>query len=273
MFGSYLERVRAVRPLIHNITNYVTVNDVANMLLAAGASPIMADEPQEAAQITALCSGLNINLGTLNARTIEGMLAAGVRSKELAHVTLLDPVGAGASDLRTQTAINLMDAIGFDIIRGNISEINTLAKGSGTTRGVDADPGDVITEDNLPEMIHFAGDFAKQRGCISVITGAIDLVSDGERCYVIRNGHPRMSRITGSGCMLSGLMTAFAAANPAHLLEACAAAVCTMGLAGEIGHKRLLAGEGNATYRSRLIDAVDQMTGEDLEQGANYELR
>lgn len=135
MLGECIRNVRINAPLVHNITNYVTVNDVANILLACGSSPIMADEPEDAEEITAICKGLNINIGTLNKRTIEGMFRAGRRSEELRHVLLLDPVGAGASALRTNTAVRLMEELSFDAIRGNISEIKTLAYGSGTTKG------------------------------------------------------------------------------------------------------------------------------------------
>ena len=230
MLGKCIENVRKSVPLVHNITNYVTVNDVANVLLACGGSPIMSDEPEDVKEITSICQGLNINIGTLNKRTIEGMLAAGARANELGHVTLLDPVGAGASGLRTNTAVELMEKVRFDVIRGNISEVKTLAQGSGTTKGVDADVADAVTEENLEEGIAFAKAFAKKAGCIVAITGAIDLVSDGASCYIIRNGRPEMGKITGTGCQLSGMMTAFLAANPEQKLEAAAAAVCTMGL-------------------------------------------
>ena len=205
MLGNCIENVRKSVPLVHNITNYVTVNDVANVLLACGGSPIMSDEPEDVKEITSICQGLNINIGTLNKRTIEGMLAAGARANELGHVTLLDPVGAGAR--------------------------------------------------------------------IVAITGAIDLVSDGASCYIIRNGRPEMGKITGTGCQLSGMMTAFLAANPEQKLEAAAAAVCTMGLAGEIGWGYMQKGDGNATYRNRIIDAIYNMDKETLEKGAKYEIR
>ena len=287
MIGIYLDQVRAHAPLIHNITNYVTVNDVANMILACGASPIMADEAEDAAEITVICGGLNLNIGTLNRRTIEGMFAAGRRAKGLGHPVLLDPVGAGASTLRTRTALEIMEKIRPDVIRGNISEIRTLWENrpgrsrengeeqvsAGATRGVDADIKDAVTEENLEEGIAFAKAFAKEIGCIVAITGAIDLVSDGDSCYVIRNGRAQMSRITGTGCQLSGLMCAFVTANPEQKLAASAASVCAMGLAGEIGWSRMKDGEGNATYRNRIIDAVYQMDGDTLEQGAAYEIR
>ena len=273
MLGYCIENVRATVPLVHNITNYVTVNDVANVLLACGGSPIMSDEPEDVADITSICGGLNINIGTLNKRRIEGMFVAGQKANELNHIVLLDPVGAGASALRTNTAVKLMEELKFDVIRGNISEIKTLAQGNGTTKGVDADVADAVTEENLDETVAFAKNFAKESGSIVAITGAIDLVSDGEKCYVIRNGRPEMGKITGTGCQLSGMMTAFLVANPENKLEATAAAVCTMGLAGEIGWSHMQEGDGNSTYRNRIIDAIFNMDKDTLDKGAKYEVR
>ena len=273
MLGKCIDNVRETTPLVHNITNYVTVNDVANVLLACGGSPIMSDEPDDVVDITSICGGLNINIGTLNKSSIEGMFLAGKRANELNHMVLLDPVGAGASKLRTDTAVKLMDEIKFTVIRGNISEIKTLALGSGTTKGVDADVADAVTDETLDSAVKFAKDFAKKSGSIVAITGAIDLVADGERCFVIRNGRPEMGKITGTGCQLSGMMTAFLVANPDNLLEAAAASVCTMGLAGEIGWNNMQDGDGNSTYRNRIIDAIFNMTGDILDKGAKYEVR
>ena len=273
MLRTMFENVRTTCPLIHNITNYVTVNDCANMVLACGASPIMADDPEEAAEIAALCAGLNINIGTLNSRTITSMLIAGKRANELGHPAILDPVGAGASKLRTETAMRLLEAVRFTVIRGNVSEMKTLASGSGTTKGVDADIADRVTEENLAEMAAFARHFAEKTGAVIAITGAIDIVADSGTAYCIRNGHPMMSSITGTGCQLSAMTAAFAAANPRHPLEAAAAAVAAMGLAGEIAHERLTEQDGNATYRNYIIDAIYRMTPEMLEKGAKYEVR
>lgn len=268
-----MDNVRKNVPLVHNITNYVTVNDVANILLACGGSPIMSDEPEDVEDITSVCGGLNINIGTLHQSSIEGMLLAGKKANELGHPVLLDPVGAGAGRLRTDTALRIMKEIKLTVIRGNISEIKTLAYGSGTTKGVDADVADAVTEETLNDAIAFVKNFARKTSCIIAVTGAIDLVSDGEICYVIRNGRPEMGKITGTGCQLSGMMTAYVTANQEKPLEAAASAVCIMGLAGEIGWSRMQEGDGNATYRNRIIDAVYQMTGEDLERGAKYEVR
>ena len=273
MIKTCMDNVREKSPLVHNITNYVTVNDVANVLLACGGSPIMSDEPDDVEDITSICGGLNINIGTLNKRTIEGMFVAGTKAKALGHVLLLDPVGAGASKLRTETAVKILDELKPDVVRGNISEIKTLALGSGTTKGVDADVADAVTEATLDNAVAFAKNFAAKTGSIIAITGAIDLVADAETCYVIRNGRAEMGRITGTGCQLSGMMTAFLVANSDNKLEAAAAAVCAMGLAGEIGWSRMEDGDGNSTYRNRIIDAIYNMTGETLEKGANYEVR
>ena len=268
-----LENVRAKSPLVHNITNYVTVNDVANVLLAAGGSPIMSDDADDVEDITSICGGLNINIGTLSKNTIPSMFLAGKKANALGHIVLLDPVGAGASRLRTDTANRLMQEVRFDAVRGNISEIKTLCTGSGSTKGVDADAVDAVTEANLDNGVQLVKTFAAQTGCIIAVTGAIDLVSDGERCWCIRNGRAEMSRITGTGCQLSALMTAFLVANPDRKLDAAAAAVCMMGLAGEIGWANMQPGDGNSTYRDRIIDAIFNMTGDALEEGAKYELR
>ena len=279
MLKTAFENLRSRSPLIHNITNYVTVNDCANMVLACGASPIMADDAAEVEEITAICGGLNINIGTLNSRTVTSMLLAGKKANQLGHPVVLDPVGAGASRLRTDTAFRLLREVQFTVIRGNISEIKTLASGAGTTKGVDADVADKVTEENLDSAVAFAKAFAARTGAVIAITGAIDIVADAQKAYCIRNGHPMMSAITGTGCQLSGMMTAYLVANPdeplkaGHPREAAAAAVCAMGLAGEVAHRRLTPQDGNATYRNYIIDAIYNMTPEQLEKGANYEVR
>jgi hydroxyethylthiazole kinase len=169
-----LENVRSNTPLIHNITNYVTVNDVANALLACGARPIMSDDPEDVEEITSICGGLNINIGTLNKITIPSMFLARKKANELGHTVLLDPVGAGASRLRTETAVKLMKEIKPRAVRGNISEIKTLALGNGRTKGVDADVADAVREDTLDNAILFVKAFSKKAGCIIAVTGAID---------------------------------------------------------------------------------------------------
>ena len=273
MFSEMLAAVRNTVPLIHNITNYVTVNDCANILLACGGSPIMSDDADEVEEITSLCAGLVINIGTLNQRTIPSMLAAGKRANELGHPVVLDPVGAGASRLRTDTALRLLREVRFAVIRGNMSEIRTLALGSGSTRGVDADVADRVTDENLDEAAAFVKQFARETGAVVAVTGAIDIIADGERAFCIRNGDGMMSRVTGTGCQLSAMTGAYVAANPGHTLEAAAAAVCAMGLCGEKARQRMTEQDGTASYRTYIIDAVCNLTPEELEKGARYDIR
>ena len=273
MLHHLLENVRSQAPLVHCITNYVTVNDCANILLACGASPIMADDPEEAADITAICNALVVNIGTLNQHTIPSMSLAGKKANELGHPVVLDPVGAGASPLRTNTAHALLDSVRFSVIRGNISEIKALALGNTAAKGVDADAADAVDAGNLDTVVAFAREFARKSGAVIAITGAIDIIADAGQVCLIRNGHPMMSKITGTGCMLSALTAAYVAANPENVFHAAVAAVCAMGLCGERAHARLSGFDGNATYRNYIIDEIFRLSGSILEAGANYEIR
>ncbi len=267
-----LENVRATTPLVHNITNYVTVNDCANVLLAIGASPIMSDEPAEVEDITSICGGLTINIGTLNVRTISSMFAAGERAGDLGHTIVLDPVGAGASKLRTKTASDLLDKLSVSVIRGNMSEFKALVDRAATTHGVDVCPDDAVTEENLASSAAFARDCAAQTGTVVAITGAIDLVSDGTQTYAIRNGSPVMGSITGAGCMLSCVCAAYVTANPDAPLEATMAAVTSMGLAGQQAAQRMSRLDGNGSFRTYLLDALYRLDGDTLETGAQIAL-
>ena len=264
MNSSIIEKIRRAAPLIHCITNYVTVNDVANVLLAIGARPIMADDPEEVEEITDLCAGLCLNIGTLNARTIPSMLSAGKHARALGHPVVLDPVGAGASRLRTATALRILDEVRPTVIRGNISEVRTLAVGSGTTQGVDADVADAVTEENLAATADFLRAFAARAEAIVVVTGAIDLVTDGVTVYTVRNGRAEMGQVTGTGCQLSALLAAALAVEPLGLLVAVAETVALMGVAGETAWAQMGERDGNATYRTRIIDAIYRMTTEEL---------
>lgn len=258
------KNVQAACPLVHAITNYVTVNDCANALLAAGASPIMADDADEVAEITALCSATVLNIGTLNRRTINSMLLAGREANRLNHPLVLDPVGAGASTLRTETAHQLLNELKFTVIRGNISEIKTLAVGSGQTMGVDAALADQITDANLPDTLTYLKAFSRQTGAVIAVSGAIDIITDGITAYICRNGHPAMSKITGTGCMLTCLTAAYAAANPQNVAAAVATAFTLMGLAGENAASITPA---TGSIRANILDNLATLGGEDLKAG------
>lgn len=263
-----LENVRTSTPLVHCITNYVTVNDCANALLACGGSPIMSDEPEDVVDITTICGGLVLNIGTLNKQTIAGMRAAGKRASELDHPIVLDPVGAGASALRTATASEILDTMDVAVIRGNMSEIKAVAGASAATRGVDVNPDDVVTDENLAASAAFAKELAKKTGAIIAITGAIDIVANDERAFAIRNGNAIMGKITGAGCMLSCLVGAYSVANKENMLEGVVAAIAGEGLCGQIAAERMTEADGNGSFRTYLLDAMYNLDAATLADGA-----
>lgn len=261
--------IREKQPLVHNITNYVTVNDCANIVLAMGASPIMADDAGEVEDILSICDSLVLNIGTLNARTIESMLIAGRKANALGKPVILDPVGNGASALRTQTTNRLLEEIRFAVIRGNISEIKVAASGLGQTRGVDANDADAA---NISTTQQIAADLARSTQAVVAITGAVDIISDGNRTYAIKNGHPLMGRITGTGCMCSCLVGSFCGLGGDYL-EAAATAVTVMALAGELAQAQVeKAGLGTSSLRMGIIDTVSKMDAKTLERGMKIEL-
>jgi len=261
--------------LVHNITNYVTVNDCANILLACGGSPIMADDIEEVEEIVSISSSLVINIGTLNSRTIESMIKAGKKANEQNIPVILDPVGVGASRLRTDTANKLLNEVKFAVVRGNISEIkalgNTNAKGA---KGVDADLADSINEENLDEVVEYIKSLSEKLSSVIAVTGAIDIVSDSKKTYIIRNGHPMMGKISGTGCMLSSIIGAYCGANKDNIVDATAAAVCIIGLSGELAYEKILKNdEGTSMLRSHLIDFMSKIDDKILEEGAKFEIR
>ena len=266
-----LKNVRTSVPLVHCITNYVTVNDCANALLACGGSPIMSDEPLDVGDIQTICGGLVLNIGTLNEQTIAGMRVAGAKATELGHPIVLDPVGAGASQLRTKTASELLDSYDIAVIRGNMSEMKALAGAAASTRGVYVNPDDAVTDDNLQASAAFARSLAAQTKAVVAITGAIDIVADAERAFAIRNGSPIMGKITGAGCMLTCVTAAYAVANKDALLEGVVASIAGMGAAGEMAAARMQPVDGNASFRTYLIDALYNLSGQALEAVARVE--
>lgn len=274
MFEHILEQVSHTKPLVHTITNYVTVNDVANILLACGGSPIMADDIAEVEQITAISNSVVINIGTLNARTIPSMMKAGKKANELGIPVILDPVGAGASPLRTNTVFNLLDEVKFAVIRGNVSEIKTLCVGNGLTKGVDAAATDIVSAETIDSIIASAQALSQKTGAVIVITGATDLVVHQETAYVIKNGHEMMAKITGTGCMLSAVIGAYCGANPDQLLLSAAAAVCSVGLSGELAYQKTVqTNGGTASFRTYFIDYMSQLNQAMLQEGMNIESR
>jgi len=255
---------REVRPLIHTITNNVTVNDCANIILAAYGAPTMAQDEREVEEITALSQALVLNLGALRAQ--EAMLLAGKKANALGHPVVMDPVAAGASFLRGETSRRLLHEVQMAVIRGNASEIRALAVGSETTQGVEVNAIDKVTEENLDSAVSMVRAFSRRTGAAVVLTGEIDLISDGRRTAVVRGGCEMMSRITGAGCMLTALTAAYCGANPERIFESAVAAAGVMDVCGELAYRRVReAMEGTASFRTRLIDAVSLLTDDALD--------
>lgn len=269
-FGEIMDMVRRHGPMVHNITNYVTVNDCANIILAAGGSPIMADDAAEVEQIVGLSSALVINIGTLNSRTVASMLAAGKRANALNIPVVLDPVGAGASDLRNDTLRRLLHEVRFAAIKGNSSEIRFLAGDAATARGVDAGDDAQVTESNLADITGMARALCAETGATVVISGRIDIVAHADGAWAVSNGDRLMTRITGTGCMTTAVMGCCVGAAPTAIPQACLCAMCAMGVAGEIASENMAAmGGGTGTYRALLLDAMSSIDGPTLTCRAN----
>ena len=268
MTQNILNLVRKHDPLVHCITNYVTANDCANAILAIGGSPIMADDPEDVRDITPKCSAFYLNIGTLNRQTIPAMFAAGEIADSMGIPVLLDPVGAGASRLRTETAKQLIDTVKPAVIKGNISEISAILSGSSNTRGVEAARSDMSEE----RIIALAKEFCALHGAVLVITGATDYVISSFGVRIIKNGHPIMSRITGAGCMLGAVMAAFVGVAPERIDEAAFLAVKAFCICGERAFAAMTEGEGSGTYRNKLIDQLYNLDEKILEEGMDHEM-
>ncbi|GEQ21287.1 hydroxyethylthiazole kinase [Clostridium butyricum] len=253
-----LNRLKNKKPLIHNITNYVTVNDCANILLAIGASPIMADDLKESADITSIASALVINIGTLNERTIESMIASGKKANELNIPVVLDPVGAGASSFRNETTKRILEEIKISVLRGNMSEIKFIAGLESETKGVDASESDLKSDSD--EGVRVAKYLAKRFNCTVAITGVFDIVSDGEKSVTIENGTKMLSNVTGTGCMTTALVGGYLGAceTKEDLFIAAISGIVSMGICGEIAEER--AGNiGLGSFHMAIIDAVSNL--------------
>jgi hydroxyethylthiazole kinase len=268
------ERLKKTPPLVHNITNYVTVNDVANMILATGGAPLMADDQGEVEEIVSISSALYINVGTLNARTIDSMVLAGKKANALKIPVILDPVGVGASTLRNSAVERLVEEVEFAVIKGNISEIKAMITNVKNAGGVDVQAQDLVHDDNLDETIHFLQGASKALKTVIVASGAIDIATDGKETALIRNGDPMMAKITGTGCMLGSVIATYCGANKEHIFEATVGALTAMGLSGQYAADKVeRLGEGIASFRTYLIDAMSMLTIEQFEEGEQVELR
>ncbi|KYH30609.1 hydroxyethylthiazole kinase [Clostridium tepidiprofundi DSM 19306] len=259
-----LSDVKCKKPLVHNITNYVTVNDCANIILALGASPVMADDIEEVEEMVSISSALVINVGTLNYRTIESMIKAGKKANEIGIPVILDPVGIGTTTLRTKTVERLINKVKFSVIRGNMSEIKILA-------GIDAKIKGVDSEDTTKGAKKIARELALKLNSVIAITGEKDTISDGNRVCTIENGHKMLAEVTGTGCMTTALIGAFCGVSQDYYLAA-VSGIASMGIAGEKAYRSLEENQGVGTFRVRIFDNIYNLKDDDfIEGGKIYE--
>lgn len=257
-----LAAVREQRPLIHHITNSVTINDCANITISTGAAPVMAEAPEEVADMVAAAGALVLNIGTLSAAQVDAMLIAGRRANDLGIPVILDPVGAGATPFRTETVHKLLDALEIAVLKGNAGEIGVIAGTGGSVRGVDS--GGVAGD-----PVETARACARLTGTVVSMTGAVDVVTDGDRVFLVRNGNPAMDRLSGTGCMASSVTAAFVAVADDYAV-ASAAALAAFGRAGE----RAAAGaRGPYSFRTGLFDELAGLSADDLARNARIEER
>ncbi len=256
-YASLLSEVRAKRPLVHHITNYVTVNDCANATICIGASPVMAHAGDEVAEMVSMAGALVLNIGTLDDGQVDSMLRAGVKASAMGIPIILDPVGAGATRLRTASAQRLLHDLDIAVLKGNAAEIATLAGAGGDIIGVDS-------RGMSGEPLAVAKKFAKELGIIVAVSGPTDIVTDGNKALLVDNGHPLMGRVSGTGCMAASLAGAFTAVSKDYL-SSTATAFAAFGLAGE---KAAPLSRGPASFKVSLLDELYRLTPEELEKGA-----
>ncbi len=253
--SSQMANVRAKCPLVHLITNYVTVNDCANVAICAGGSPIMTDEAKDVVDISKIASAVVINMGTLNVRTVDSMLLAGKVANENGVPVIFDPVGAGASKYRNEVADRILKKVKVAVIKGNGGEISYLAGTGGEVRGVDS-----VSASNERTAVE---SLAKKYDCVVAMSGKTDYVSDGEKTLVLNNGHDLMGYVSGTGCMLAAVVGCYVGANGASV-ESVSSAITAFSLAGEIAGPE---SAGPGTFKQKMLDALFNLTNEQFDSG------
>ncbi|QHA91381.1 hydroxyethylthiazole kinase [Bacillus sp. N1-1] len=251
-----ITKVREASPLIHNITNTVVTNFTANGLLAAGASPVMAYAKEEVADMAKISGALVLNIGTLTKELVEAMVIAGKAANEMNIPVILDPVGAGATPYRTSTARHILKEVDVQFLRGNAAEIANIAGKKWSIKGVDVTEG----EGNSETLARKA---AKMFGCTVIVTGAIDIVSDGETTLKLGNGHPILTKVTGTGCLLSSLLGAFAAVESDPMLAAYGV-LAFYGVASEKAADHIENRPGD--FQIALLNQLSLITSEEIEK-------
>lgn len=255
-----LNLVREKSPLVHNITNYVVMNNTANALLALGASPVMAHAVEEVKDMVAISSVLVINMGTLSEKWVDAMLLSGKAANKKGIPVVFDPVGVGATPYRNKVAALIVKKCKPSIIRGNASEILALAKENTTTKGVDSTTSSNVALDAAKRL-------AIETGAVVIISGEVDFITDGKTVRSVKNGSSLMPKVTGMGCTATAVVGAFAAVN-SNLIDASTSAMTVMGVAGELAKEKA---QGPGTMQLHFLDALYNLTAETLVERAQIE--
>ena len=253
--GTTLRELREWKPLVHQVTNYVVMNETANATLALGALPVMAHAREEVEEMVGLASALVINIGTLSEHWVEAMLLAGRAAGARGIPVVLDPVGAGATAYRTDTARRILEEVEVTVLRGNAGEVATLVGADAEVRGVESIASGL-------EPAELAGEAARKLGLVASVTGPVDHVSEGGRILAVANGHPLLAAVTGTGCISSALTGCFLAAKPDEPLEAAAEALAALGVAAE---DAAAGADGPGTFHARLYDALAALDPDTLD--------
>ena len=259
-----LEKIRHTSPLIHNITNYVVMNSSANMLLAIGASPVMAHCRAEVEEMVTYAGALVLNIGTLQEDWVESMVCAAKAANAMRIPVILDPVGAGATRLRTEAVKRIMGESAVAVLRGNASEVLSLHSADVKTKGVDS------SVDFSDGMVSVAKEMSLSMNCVIAISGAEDCITDGQRVFRVNNGHPLMTRVTGMGCGLSAVVAAFCAVDRSDLAKATAAAFGFYGLCGDLAVR---VSDRPASFSVAFIDHLSVVSGEELTRSLKVDER
>ena len=259
--GADLAAIRERKPLVHQITNYVVMNETANATLALGALPVMAHAIEEVEEMASVAGALVLNIGTLSTHWVEAMLLAAQAANRAGAPVVLDPVGAGATKLRTETAKRILDEAEIAVVRGNAAEVATLAGRQAEIRGVES----IGVSDSGAELAKAA---ASALGCVVAVTGPVDHVSDGERVVAVANGHELLATVTGTGCMSTAITGCFLAVGPDRPLEAAAEALAAFGAAGEDAAQ---GAKGPGSFHAALYDALYNLVPETLDARAHVD--
>lgn len=261
---TFLQKVRHNNPLVHNITNTVVTNFTANGLLALGVSPFMADGHEEVADVAKLADAVLLNMGTLNERIVDSILIAGKSANEHNVPVVFDPVGAGATTYRTAIAQQISREVQLTVLRGNVAEVAHVIGEVWSIKGVDAGTGE-------GNVIQLAQQAALKLGCIVVVTGREDIITNGQTTYVASNGHTLMTKVTGSGCLLGSVIAAFLSVAEQHQIESVTEAVTFYNIAGEIAAEKTES-QGPGSFQIEFLNQLALVTPEVVQQRANIQL-